>query len=100
MMMIFLNAEAQTSAFKRIDSLIEIGRYKIALEELKMKHNSFLTCLKKANIYNAIDNHEKASAYYKKALDFKDDYKTRIKLGKSLQKEQNFVRQYWYLKRF
>ncbi|MDY0780689.1 tetratricopeptide repeat protein [Tenacibaculum sp. IB213877] len=85
--MIIVKAEAQTSVFKQIDSLLQFGRYKIALNQLKEIEPSFNSNLKIALVYDAIDDYKQASLYYQKALSFKDDYLTRIKLAKSLKKE-------------
>ncbi|MFY7669576.1 tetratricopeptide repeat protein [Tenacibaculum sp. MEBiC06402] len=74
-----------------IDSLIEIGRYKKALLQLSLLSESFQKNYKIASVYEAIDNHREASFYYKKSLRFKDDYKTKIKLGKSLLKEKKYT---------
>ncbi|TCI85192.1 tetratricopeptide repeat protein [Tenacibaculum sp. M341] len=71
-----------------IDSLIKTGRYKQALSILDKSEETFKSNSKIAIIYEAIDNHKKASEFYKKALTFKDDYRTKIKLGKSLIKQQ------------
>ncbi|WP_299710667.1 tetratricopeptide repeat protein [uncultured Tenacibaculum sp.] len=81
---LFIKAEAQTSAFKAIDSLTQIGRYKVALTKLKEQPVSFEAENRLANIFYALDHHTKAISHYKKALTLKDDYKTKIRLGKSL----------------
>jgi tetratricopeptide (TPR) repeat protein len=78
-----IKVEAQTSTFSASDSLFAIGRYKQALKELDTKKESFLLNYKKASIYESIDNFKKAALYYKKALTFKEDYKTKLKLAKS-----------------
>ncbi len=77
--------------FKKIDSLLEKGRYKIALKKLKKITPTFKSNLKIATIYESIDNTKKASEFYKKALVFKDHYATKIKLGKSLRKEKKIT---------
>jgi tetratricopeptide (TPR) repeat protein len=82
-----LNVNTQED-FKVIDNLIETGRYQKALNLLQTKEPSFKTNYKIATIYEAIDNTRKASNYFKKALSYKDDYKTKIRLGKSLLKEK------------
>lgn len=73
---------------RSIDSLIETGRYKKALNQLKEQSESFKKNYKIATVYEALDNNREASFYYKKSLNFKDDYQTKIKLGKSLLKEK------------
>lgn len=86
-----VKVEAQTSAFASVDSLVQVGRYKIALNKLEKLPQSFLSNIKIASIYNAIDNYKKASSYYEKALLFKNDYLTKIKLGKSYRKQKKYV---------
>jgi len=81
-----LRVEAQTSTFFKVDSLLSIGRYKKALLLLNNEESSFLANKKKATIYDVLDNHKKATFYYKEALVFKDDYQTNVRLGKSLKK--------------
>ena len=78
-----LKVEAQTSTFAVSDSLFAIGRYKMALLTLDKMEASFLSNVKKANIYEAIDNFKKASEYYELALTFKEDYSTKLKLAKN-----------------
>lgn len=87
-----IKVEAQTSTFSRIDSLVQIGRYKIALNELGKKPSTFDSNKKIASIYDALDNHKKASEYYEKALKLKSDYLTKIKLGKSYKKQKKLVK--------
>ncbi|WP_299162955.1 tetratricopeptide repeat protein [uncultured Tenacibaculum sp.] len=84
----FTKVEAQTSTFKSIDYLVNKGRYKKALEELNNMPSSFASYAKKAHIYEAIDNYKLASKYYEKALDIKNDYAVKVKLGKSYNKEK------------
>lgn len=79
----FLHINAQTSDFKNIDSLFAIGRYKIALQELDKIEDSFKVSAKKASIFESIDAFKKATKSYEKALTFKDDYSTKLKLAKS-----------------
>ncbi|SNR14824.1 tetratricopeptide repeat protein [Tenacibaculum jejuense] len=86
--MLFTKAEAQTSAFETIDNLIELGRYKIALQKLKSLPSSFEKETRMAKLFDVLDDHNKAILHYKKALTIKEDYKTKIKLGKSLLKEK------------
>lgn len=87
-----IKIEAQTSTFSRIDSLVQFGRYKNALSELEKMPSSFLSNKKMASIYDAIDNPKKASYFYEKALQFKDDYTTKIKLGASYRKQKKFAK--------
>lgn len=83
-----LKTEAQTSTFKPIDSLLSIGRYQKALVQLKKQPISFQKNKKIADIYVLIDNHKQAVKYYEKALELKDDYQIKLKLGKSYKKEK------------
>ena len=78
-----LKVEAQTSTFSVADSLFAKGRYKLALKELDKKEDSFLSNYKKAVIYESIDNYKNAAQFFKKALTFKEDYKTKLKLAKN-----------------
>lgn len=84
----FIKAEAQTSAFKSIDSLLTIGRYKKALVQLKKLPSTFKTNVKTAKIYASIDDYKKAAKYYEQALLLKDNYTTKVNLGKAYQKER------------
>ena len=84
----FIKAEAQTSVFKSIDSLVNIGRYQKALVKLKKMPSNFESNKRIATIYASIDNYKLASRYYEKALLLKDDYGVNVKLGKSYQKEK------------
>lgn len=87
-----VKAEAQTSAFADIDSLLQIGRYKVALFQLEKLPSTFVSNNKIASVYEAIDNHTKASFYYQKALAIKDDYRTKIKLAKSYKRQQKLTK--------
>ena len=84
----FLKVEAQTSAFKSIDSLVTIGRYQKALLQLKNMPESYQSTKRMATIYSSIDNYKEASKYYGKALLLNDDYIVKVALGKSYQKEK------------
>lgn len=84
----FIKVEAQTSTFKSIDNLLSAGRYKKALKELNKLPSTFVSNTKKAQIYEAIDNYKLASKYYEKALEIKNDYAIKVKLGKSYNKEK------------
>lgn len=76
--------------FKAIDNLLETGRYQIALQELSKIESSFTSNYKIATIYEALDNYNQSIVYYKKAISFKDDYRTKFKLAKSLKKAKKF----------
>ncbi|WP_028887189.1 tetratricopeptide repeat protein [Tenacibaculum ovolyticum] len=83
-----LKAEAQTSAFTSIDSLVHIGRYQKALVLLKKQEPTFQSNKRIAAIYTSIDNYKLATKYFERALLLKDDYRAKISLGKSYQKEK------------
>lgn len=85
-----LKVEAQVSTFKTIDSLVAIGRYQTALTKLHESDTTFQSTSKIAAIYNAIDNFKQASKYYEQALTLQNDYATKLKLGKSYEKEKEF----------
>ena len=78
-----LKVEAQTSTFAVSDSLFAIGRYKMALAAIDNQPKSFESHLKKATIYESIDDYRKAIHHYKNALTLKDDYTTKLKLAKN-----------------
>ncbi|PKH50369.1 hypothetical protein CXF68_06490 [Tenacibaculum sp. Bg11-29] len=84
----FLKAEAQTSVFTSIDSLVHIGRYQKAIILLKKQEPTFQSNKRIAAIYTSIDNYKLATKYFEKALLLKDDYSAKISLGKSYQKEK------------
>lgn len=85
-----LKVEAQTSAFKSVDSLLHIGRYQKALLQLKNMQPSFQSSVKIASVYSGVDNYKKAITYYEKALLLKEDYATQVKLAKTYQKEKRW----------
>lgn len=83
-----IKAEAQTSVFVGVDSLLQKGRYKTALQILDKLPETFTSNVKKASIYSVIDSHKKASLYYEKALQFKNDLTVKTKLGQSYRKQK------------
>ncbi|SDR71836.1 Tetratricopeptide repeat-containing protein [Polaribacter sp. KT25b] len=83
-----VKVEAQTSIFTVSDSLFAKGRYKLALQELDKNTPSFLSNYKKAVIYESIDNFKKAAEFLEKAIGFKDDDNTKLKLAKNYQRLQ------------
>lgn len=87
----FLSAQTLEN-YQEIDSLISIGRTKLALKSLKKMEDSFDKNVKIASIYYQVDQTKKAVYFYEKALTFKEDYKTKILLGKSYQKIKNHVK--------
>lgn len=77
---------AQTSTFSHADSLLEKGRYRLALTDLKaMDTLQDISNYKIGNIYAFIDNHQKAIEFYKKSLDLKENFGAQLMLGKSYQ---------------
>jgi tetratricopeptide (TPR) repeat protein len=78
-----LKVGAQTSTFSTSDSLFAKGRYKLALKKLDEKQPSFLSNYKKAVIYESIDNYKKTAEFLEKAITFKDDENTKLKLAKN-----------------
>lgn len=80
-LIVFISINAQTTQLKKIDSLFLLGRYKIALQELNNHKDSYEVNVKKAAIYESIDAFQKAVNAYEKALVFKADYKTKLKLS-------------------
>ena len=79
--LLFVKVEAQTSTFTSIDSLVFKGRYKQALGLLKSQPESFHSLSKTANIYDVLDAYKKAASNYEKALAYKQDYATKLKLA-------------------
>lgn len=84
-------AEAQTSAFKTIDSILARGQYKKALQLLENKRPQTFTSLKKsADIYYSIDDFKHAVFYYEKVLKVKEDYKVQLQLASSFRKAKQY----------
>ena len=91
MLFIMQKAVAQTSAFAAIDSLLQKGRYKIALQQLQeIQPPTFQSNKKMAQIYHLIDSYKQAVYYYEKALSFKEDYQTSIDLGRTYQRLKQY----------
>ncbi|WP_299012995.1 tetratricopeptide repeat protein [uncultured Polaribacter sp.] len=81
---VIVKVGAQTPTFSAIDSLVENGRYLIALDKLKaIQPPSFLANYKTALIYESIDNYKQTIAYLEKALRFKENKKASLKLAKA-----------------
>ncbi len=84
-------AVAQTSAFATIDSLLQKGRYKIALQKLQeIQPPTFQSNIQKASIYHLIDNYQKSILFYKKALEIKEDATVKLKLAKEYQRLKKY----------
>ena len=56
--------------------------------QLEKMPSTFKTNVKTAKIYASIEDNKKAAKYYEQALVFKDDYATKVSLGKAYQKEK------------
>jgi tetratricopeptide (TPR) repeat protein len=81
-----LSQESTQKSFQEIDSLLLTGRYQLALQKLESSEDSFLKFSAMAAVFYQVDKTQKAIQYYEKALALKDDYKTKIQLGKAYQK--------------
>lgn len=87
-----LKVEAQTSTFSRIDSLLEKGRYNLALTQLKKIDTlQDISNYKIGSIYASIDDNKKAIEYYQKSLSFKESFRIQLSLAKAYQKEKEYV---------
>jgi len=85
-----LKAEAQTSPFILIDSVLERGNYKVVLKLLSdINPPNFKSNVKTAKIYEGIEEHTKAIFYYEKALTFQEDMLVNINIGRVYQKLDN-----------
>lgn len=83
--------EAQ-NVISEVDSLWAIGRYQQALQKLKkVQPPTFWSSARTAGIYEALDYDKEAIAYYQKALALKDDYQTKVKLGKLYQRQKSYT---------
>ena len=90
-LLISLKVGAQSSTFSRIDSLVEKGRYQLALKNLfEIDTATHLSQYKIGAIYSSIDNHRTAIEYYKASLKFKENYSAKLMLGKSYQKLRKY----------
>ncbi len=78
-----LKVGAQTSTFSHADSLLEKGRYRLALANLKTVDTlQDVSNYKIGSIYVAIDDFKNAIIYYKKSLGFKESYVVQLALAK------------------
>ena len=88
---VIVKVGAQNPAFSTVDSLFEIGRYKMALTALnKIENPSFLSNYKTAVIYESIDNYAKTIVFLEKALVFKEDYHAKLKLANAYKRIKKF----------
>ncbi len=85
LLFVIVKVEAQTPTFSAIDSLIENGRYLIALQKLEKLKPTYQSNFKTALIYESIENYLKTADFLEKALLFQQDDKTKLKLAKTYQ---------------
>jgi predicted Zn-dependent protease len=82
---------AQTSTFSHADSLLEKGRYRLALANLKsLDALQNVSNYKIGNIYASIDDFKNAIVYYKKSLSFKESYSLQKSLAKAYYKTKQY----------
>jgi len=82
---------AQTSTFSYADSLLEKGRYRLALANLKSVDTlQDVSNYKIGNIYASIDDHKKAIKHFKKSVEINDSFKVNLLLAKSFYKVKNY----------
>ena len=75
---------AQTSAFSHADSLLEKGRYRLALSNLiSIDTLQEVSNYKIGAIYASIDDFKNAIVYFKKSLHFEDSFKVQLLLANS-----------------
>ncbi len=82
---------AQTSTFSYVDSLLEKGRYRLALAQLKTIDTlQDIANYKIGTIYGSIDDFKNAVYYYEKSLMFKESFKVQLQLAKAYQKVKKY----------
>lgn len=87
--LISININAQNN-FKKVDSLLALGNYQLALKILENTSNtSFENLEKTGSIYKKIGNYNKSIIVYEKALQFKKSDKINENLGKVYQSSGN-----------
>lgn len=83
LLIISLKAEAQSSVFNSVDSLLVLGNYQEALAILDEEQEQTAQVLnKKGAIYQSIGNYTKSIENYNKALTIDSNLPTKVKLGK------------------
>mgnify|MGYP003636438847 CR=1 FL=1 len=88
---ISIKVGAQTPAFSHADSLLEKGRYRLALTQLKTVDTlQHVSNYKIGNIYTSIDDYKKAIEYYKKSLIFKESFKVQLLLANAYRIEKKY----------
>ena len=79
-----VKVEAQTSTFSHAESLLEKGRYRLALAKLKSIDTlQEVSNYKIGSIYTSIDDFKSAITYYTKSLEFKESFKVQLALAKA-----------------
>jgi len=82
---------AQTSTFSHADSLLEKGRYRLALVNLKAIDTlQDVSNYKIGSIYASIDNQKKAIEYFRKSLAINDSFNVNILLARSLHRVKKY----------
>ncbi len=75
---------AQTSTFSHADSLLEKGRYRLALSNLKALDTlQNVSNYKIGAIYASIDDFKNAIVYFNRSLHFEDSFKVQLLLANS-----------------
>lgn len=86
-----LKVGAQTSTFSQADSLLENGRYQMALVQLKLIDTlQNISNYKIGNIYASLDDQKNAIKYYRKSLALNDSYRVNTLLAKSLKRVKKY----------
>lgn len=86
-----IKVEAQTSTFSHADSLLNAGRYQLALKNLKQIDTlQEVSNFKIGNIYTSIDDYKNAIKYYQKSLLFKESTIVKISLAKAFYKTRQY----------
>jgi tetratricopeptide (TPR) repeat protein len=82
---------AQTSTFSHADSLIDKGRYRLALVNLKAIDTlQNVSNYKIGSIYASIDDQKKAIEYFIKSLVIHDSFKVKVLLAKAFHSVRNY----------
>lgn len=76
---------SQNINYISIDSILKLGKYTLAIKELK-KTNTSIVKQKIGTIYLTIDNYEKAIVYLNESLSIDENYTTKLKLATCFQK--------------
>ena len=91
LLLLCLKVGAQTSTFSHADSLLEKGKYRLALTNLKTVDTlQDVSNYKIANIYASIDDYKNAIVFYKKSLEYKESLKVQLSLAKAYHKVKKY----------